>query len=49
MPSLGFTITGTPDRGDIIEVTASFADPTWHNNSLYYRQRAEAWATGQID
>ena len=49
MPSLGFTIAGTPDRGDIIEVTASFADPTWHNNSLYYRQRAEAWANGQID
>ena len=49
MPSLGFTIIGTPDRGDIIEVTASFADPAWHNNSLYYRQRAEAWANGQID
>ena len=49
MPSLGFTIIGTPDRGDIIEVTASFADPAWHNNSLYYQQRAQAWANGSID
>ena len=49
MSALGFTITGTPDRGDLIEVTASFADPAWHNNSLYYQQKAQAWANGSID
>lgn len=49
MSALGFTITGTPDRDDLIEVTASFADPAWHNNSLYYQQRAQAWANGSID
>ena len=49
MSELGFTIVGNPDRGDLIEVTASFADPAWHNNSLYYRQRAEAWAVGTVD
>lgn len=49
MSELGFTIMGSPNRGDLIEVTASFADPAWHNNALYYKQRAEAWASGEIE
>lgn len=49
MSDLGFTITGNPSRGDLVEVTASFADPAWHNNALYYKQRAEAWASGKIE
>lgn len=49
MEDLGFTIIGNPAQNYIITVTASFADPTYHNNALYYRQRAEAWANGQID
>jgi len=36
MSELGFNITGTPISGNYIEVTASFADPTWHNNAKWY-------------
>lgn len=37
MSELGFTIVGTPEQNYIITVTASFADPTYKNNSKYYR------------
>ena len=36
MLGLGFDIVGTPISGNYIEVTASFADPTWHNNAKWY-------------
>ena len=49
MNDLGFTILGTPARNYIITVTASFADPTYQNNALYYKQRAEAITYGKID
>ena len=55
MTEYGFTITYTapgmtePELNSIIEVTAVFPDPTYHNNALYYRQRAEALTYGTID
>lgn len=36
MTELGFSITGTPTDGNTIIVTASFADPTYHNNAKWY-------------
>ena len=53
MQDLGFTITGTPAQNYIITVTASFADPTYHNNAKYYKEEADrlgqSWATGFVD
>lgn len=44
----GFTITGTPDVGDIIKVTASFADPAWHNNAKWYAEALKNVSVGAI-
>lgn len=53
MSELGFTIIGTPEQNYIITVTASFADPTYHNNAKYYKEEADrlgqSWATGSVN
>ena len=53
MNELGFTIIGTPEQNYIITVTASFADPTYHNNAKYYKEEADrlgqSWATGSVN
>ena len=53
MNELGFTIVGTPEQNYIITVTASFADPTYHNNAKYYKEEADrlgqSWATGSVN
>lgn len=48
MSELGFTITGTPQDGDLITVTASFADPTWHNNAKWYADALKNVSVGTV-
>jgi len=48
MSTLGFTITGTPSNGNIIKVTASFADPAWHNNAKWYMEALKNASIGTV-
>lgn len=44
----GFTISGTPSISDIIRVTASFADPAWHNNAKWYADALKNVSVGIV-
>lgn len=44
----GIEITGTPSHNDQIIITASFADPTWHNNAKWYMETLKNTSVGTV-
>jgi hypothetical protein len=48
MSTLGFMITGTPSNENTIKVTASFADPAWHNNAKWYMEALKNASIGTV-
>ena len=48
MSKYGIEITGTPSHNDQIIITASFADPTWHNNAKWYMEALKNASVGTV-
>lgn len=48
MSQYGIEITGTPSHNDQIIITASFADPTWHNNAKWYMEALKNASVGTV-